>query len=197
MSHNDWRRNRHLPTLASRPDLFYGREEVDVSNTAFQEGKEFRVSYEFSVDEGAPVTFRFSCAVDFLLQLQSLSVDQAALRYRAYRSIQGTETGTFDTPIPIFRQNFTAQAKDLDPVATIDTGGGFDVTPGEVSVETIRLRTSGATAQKATVSAAVGDERGVGAGTYYLVLERLPLAAGADPALGVFDLKWEEVRPDD
>lgn len=197
MSHNAWRKNYHLPVLASRPDLFYGRLETDLSNTGFWEGKEFRISHEFSVAEGSPLVFRFQSTVDFILQLQALSVDQSGIRYRAFRASQGTETGTFDTPEPIFRQNFTSQAKDLDPIATVTTGGGFDINVGASAVETIRLRTSGATSQRTTVTSAVGDERGIAAGTYYLVFDRLPLATGTDPALGVFDLKWEELRPDD
>lgn len=195
MSHNEWRRNRHLPVLTSRPDAFYGRLEVDVSNTAFQEGKEFRISYEFQNIADTPRVLRFTCPVDFILQYQNITSDLVGVRYKAWRSTQGTAGGTFGTPVPIWRQNFTDQAKDLDPLTTIDAGGTFTPSGGESSTETLRVRVANATAQQTTVDSSVGDERGVGAGTYYLVIERIPGATGN--AAGVLTLRWEEIRVDE
>lgn len=193
--HNQWRDNRHLPTLASRPDLFYGRMEVDVSNTAFWEGKEFRISYEFSDLGSTQRVIRFTCPVDFILQYQNVTSDLVGVRYRAFRDTQGAEGGTFDTPVNIWRQNFTQQAKDLDPLTAIETGGTFTPSVGEVATETLRVRVSSATAQQTTIASSVGDERGVGAGTYYLIIERIP--GGTGSAAGVLTLRWEEIRVDE
>jgi hypothetical protein len=74
--------------------------------------------------------------------------------------------------------------------ATINTGGIFTVNDGELPVEVIRVRSASATAQKSTVEATAGDERGLPAGSYYLEFSVL---SGNNP-LGVYSLKWEE-RP--
>lgn len=190
---NQWRKSRHLPVLASRPDLFYGRLEVDVGNTAFNEGKEFRFPREYTFS-ATPLVFKFVAPVDFVLQRQFLSCDSGNVRFRAYRAEQGAETGTFATPEEVVRNNSTQTAKDLDPLVTITSGGGFTPNEGEVPKEVLRIRSSGATAQKTSVSGAVGDERGLAAGTYYLMLQRID---GNETATGVYEIKWEERRPDE
>lgn len=190
---NQWRKSRHLPVLASRPDLFYGRLEVDAGNTAFNEGKEFRFPREYSFSD-TPVVFKFLAPVDFILQRQFLSCDTGNVRFRAFREGQGTETGVFDTPEEIVRNNGTQAAKDLDPLVTITSGGGFTPNDGEAPKEVLRIRSSGATAQKTSVSGAIGDERGLPAGTYYLILQRID---GNETANGVYEIKWEERRPDE
>lgn len=178
----------NAPPIATTRELGYARMRVDVANTAFWVGKEFRISREYSV-AATPLFFRFSAPVPFILQLQSLSCDTGNIRFRAYRSTQGTEGGTFDIPEPIYRNSLLPESQDLDPQVTIFTGGSFTPDGGQVAVETIRLRTSGATAQRTSVTGAIGDERGLSAGTYYLMLGRMD---GTDTAEGVFDLKWEE-----
>lgn len=179
---------RHLPALRTRDNAEYARSPVDVANTAFFEGKEFRISREYSV-AGTPLVFRFEAPVPFILQLQSLSCDTGNIRFRAYRYVQGSEGGTFGAAEPIYRQSLLPESQNLNPQVSITTGGTFTPNPGEPSVETIRLRTSGATAQRNSVSGAIGDERGLSAGIYYLMLGRID---GTDTAAGVFDLRWEE-----
>ncbi len=178
----------NAPSIATRRNLDYSRMRVDVANTAFWEGKEFRISREFAV-AGTPLVFRFNAPVPFILQLQSLSCDTGNIRFRAYRDVQGAEGGTFDISEPIYRNSLLPESQDLDPQVDIFTGGSFAPDVGQVAVETVRLRTSGATAQRTSVTGAIGDERGLSAGTYYLELGRID---GTDTAEGVFDLKWEE-----
>lgn len=173
---------------STRRDNRFGRIRVDVANTAFWEGKEYRISYEYSVGD-TPIVLRFECAQDFILQLQRLTCDSEAVRFRAYRSTQGEEGGAFGTTIPVYKVNFMSEAPDVPTVTTVTTGGTFTPDPGEASVETLRLRTANATAQKTTVSGAIGDERGLAADVYYLIIERID---GSGSATGVFDLKWEE-----
>ena len=178
----------NAPPLATRRQVDVARQKVDVANTAFWEGKEYRISYEYSVG-ATPIVMRFECTKDFILQLQRLSCDSEAVRLRAYRSTQGTEGGTFGTVIPIRKVNFMSETDDVPTATNITTGGTFTPDVGEESVETLRLRTSNSTAQKVTVTGAVGDERGLAADVYYLIIERID---GSGNATGVFDLKWEE-----
>lgn len=178
----------NAPPLATRRELEYARERVDVANTAFWEGKEFRASYEYAV-AATPLVFRFDSPVPFILQFQSLTCDTGNIRFRAYRSTQGTEGGTFANVIPVYQQSMLPESLPLASQVSLTTGGTFTPAVGQAAVETIRIRTSGATAQRTSVTGAIGDERGLAAGIYYLELGRID---GTDTAEGVFDLKWEE-----
>jgi len=178
---------------STRRNLEYGRVRVDPGNTAFWEGKEFRISREFVVG-ATPLVFKFDAPVDFILQSQSLTCDIGNIRFRAYRAAQGVESGTFDIIEPIYQQNGIAGTKGLDSIVALTTGGTFTPNEGEVATETIRLRVSNSTSGQTSVSGTLGDERGLPSGVYYLELARID---GNDTATGVFDLKWEERRPDE
>lgn len=164
----------------------YRRLQVDVSQTGFWEGREFRISYEYSIST-TPRVLKFFSSVDFVLLSQTLSCDAEGVKFQAYR--EGTEGGTFSTVVPIWRNNFTAEAEATEYTrqAVITTGGTF--TPSGSSVETIRILTSNATAQRSSVGGSAIKERGLAAGTYYLMLSNL---LGSGTATGVFDLIWEE-----
>ena len=178
--------NQLAPALATRRDPAFARVKTDPSNTAFWEGKEYRISHEYSIT--ATMVLKFVCARDFILQQQLLTCDQDAVRLAIYRSTQGVEGGTFGTTIPVRKSNFMSFIPDVTTATTITTGGTFTPNGGEVPVEVLRIRSAGATAQKATIDGDTFDERGIAAGTYYLVLSIL---AGNNPQ-GVYNLKWEE-----
>lgn len=165
------------------------RLRVDVAETGFFEGREFRISEELAVPAGETLVYRFTSPVDFILQRQTLSLDDSAIRFRAYRSAQGTAGGAFE-PVPMHGVNIMSDTPAYARQAVVSAGGTFTPSVGEEAVETIRLRAANATAQRSTVSGAAGDQRGLPAGTYYLLLENI----GNGVATGVFDLKWEE-RP--
>ena len=174
-------------TMGTRRDPDVSRYKTDVANTAFFEGTEYRISQEFTV-EATPVVFRFTAPVDFILQLQKVTADGAGVRLRAFRSTQGTPGGTF-TAVPVYKVNFMSTAPVIANANTVDVGGTFTPSGGQEAVETVRVNTSSATAQAQTISGSVGDERGLAAGTYYLVFDRIP---NNGTAAAVFDLVWEE-----
>lgn len=167
------------------------RLQVDVGQTGFWRGHMHRVSHEFNVAVGATQVLRFDAAADFIIQFQSVSVDTGAIRFRAFRATQGTQGGTFATEIAQWRVNLMSTAAAPIENTTITTGGTFTPTGGQSPAEVIRVRTSGATAQRTSVSGAAADERGLAAGVYYLLLENI---SGSSEATGVYDLRWEE-RP--
>ena len=188
MTQNAFRKNMHLPALRTRTEYPFARYEVDVGNTGFWEGHEFRLSYEYSIT--ATTVFKFTSTVDFILQVQRVSCDQGAVRFRVYRESQGVESGSFSTNIPFVANNIMSDTPSYTSGITIKTGGGFTVNGGELAVETIRVRTNAATAQRATVTPNPSDERGLAAGNYYIVID---IIGGTNPK-GVYELKWEE-RP--
>jgi len=179
--------------LLTSPKPGIRRVQVDVAETGFFDGREFRISEELDLAAGEVRVYRFTSPIDFILQRQTLSLDDGEVKFTAYRSDQGTEGGTWG-PVNVYGVNIMSTAPAYTGQASVDMGGTFTPNDGEQAVETIRLRTSGSTAQRTTVSGAVGDQRGLAAGTYYLVLDAAGLGGNA-PAAGVFDLKYEE-RPE-
>ena len=176
---------------STRRDPAFGRVRVDPGNTAFWEGREYRISYEYSVG-GTPLVIRFESPIDFILQTQDLSIDEGNIRFRAYRSTQGSEGGTFDESIPIYGANIMNETPSVPTQISITTGGSFTPDAGQSATETIRVRTANATSQRTTVTGSLGDERGLSPGTYYLEFARID---GTNTATGVFTLEWEERAP--
>ena len=178
-------------SLLTSSDHANERLKVDVGQTGFWEGREFRVSYELSISSSVSRVLKFSSPVDFILQSQSLTCDEHGILFQAYRALQGNEGGVFDGYVPIYKNNFQSTAPGYTGQVAITTGGTFTPIDVNSSVETIRLRTANATAQAVTVGGAVSGERGLAAGDYYLVFSNL---AGSGTALGVYSLIFEE-RP--
>lgn len=172
------------------------RFKVDPGETGFFARRMWRVSHEFSgagVVGATPVVFKVSIPVNFIIHAQSLQVDIGGIAMRAYRGNQGTEGGTFGTAVPILSNNFMTEEPAYTFQASILTGGTFTVTPGQVAVETIRVRTSGATAQQTSVGGQTFDHRGLfSADHFYLVFSKLSGVAGDSE--GVYSLLVEE-RP--
>lgn len=159
------------------------RLKVQEGSTAFSDGRAFRLPFEYSV-AGTPVTIRFTSPVSFNLTLQELSCDQGSVRLDAYRD--ATEAGVW-TDVPAFARNLVDNPGYTRQVM-LDTGG--TITPTGPSVDKIRLRTAGATAQRANVGAGLSSKRRLAAGTYYLRLSRID---GNDPATGIYLIEWEEL----
>jgi len=180
------------PTLATSRDPDTARVRIEPSTEAFKAGREYRISEEIAI-AATPLVFRFECAKDFTLRKQSLVVDEGALRLRAYRDLQGAESGTFSDDVAIYKVNFASTTPDVPTATNITTGGTF--TPAALplgkAVEFIRAKTASSTAQQSTVSGGIGEERSLAAGIYYLVIDRF---TGSGTSEGVFALTWEEVE---
>lgn len=159
------------------------RLKVSDGSSCFDEGRQFRISWEFTVST-TPQVIRFESPIPFILRKQSLAVDDGGVRWRAFRV--ATEGGNFDTAINTTPSN-SIPPRPYTQQATVTTGGTISNTGP--ATETIRMRTSGATAQRTTVGVSKSDFRQLDAGAYYLLFERL----GNNDATGVFDLEWTEV----
>jgi len=167
------------------------RVKVDVGSTGFFEARTFRISYEFSTENGNEIAtatsrwLRFTAPINFLLQRQTADVDDGAIRARIFRA--GVESGTWSS-VNISATNLVNVSGYVGQI-TVDDGGSVD-TAGEIAAETLRVRAVSATAQRSTIVAAASDERLIIAGTYYIQVENI--ASGVTQ--GVFTLGWEE-RP--
>ena len=166
-----------------------GYYEVE-QDRAFLEGREFRVSYPLNIPAATPVVLKFVATTDFDLALQTLTCDTESILFEAFRQVQGVEGGSFSDNVPIYRNNGKRTTlPNVTPTTSITTGGTFTPNENETSVETIRLKTSGATAQASTVGEEIRGKRGLPPGTYYL---KFSVLAGTSAAQGVYTLKFEE-----
>lgn len=164
------------------------RIRVDVGQTGFFEGREFRSFLEFNIAAGATQVIKFVSPIDFILSQQTLSLESGAIR-GSIVAVGGTVGGTFNVALPTIGKNRMVD-RPLPyyvPQITLSTGGTHT---GGTEVEVILLSTANATAQQSTVGAIAASERGLPAGTYYIRLTN----TGAGAAKGVYTAAWEE-RP--
>lgn len=173
----------------------FDRQRVDVGQTGFFEGREFRSYFEFSVDAGTSLAvgatryFRFVSPVDFILQRQTIEVDKGGVRLRAF--IGATDGGGWSS-IPIISKNRSLARRQFPSgyyvgQAGFFTGGTFT---GGTEVDVIRARAASQTVASANVGAEQEGTRYLPAGTYFLILQ--PLIGVNDASEGVYALSWEE-----
>jgi hypothetical protein len=163
----------------------YARMRVDVGQTGFFAGREVFMFHEFSIPTGASQVIKVVAPVNTIVQRFSVELDLASIRVELVAG--GTEGGTFDTSIPVFRTNTMSTASNYTPQVTMAYGGTH--TGG--TVVDVLTAISGDKLQKSTASTATEDlPVAFPAGTYYI---RIINTDGAT-ASGIFRARWEE-RP--
>lgn len=171
----------------------YRRLRVDVSQTGFTEGREFRTFKELSIGSGNTLVMRITVPVNTILQNVVLSLDAGSIRLRTV--VGGTPTGTFSESLPIIAKNTMTGGIPPAPILPLyvsqnSIASGATALTGGVDIDIIRIVVANASGQAQSVGAAVDDSRGVGPGTYYWVFNNF----GSGTATGVFSSFWEE-RP--
>lgn len=160
------------------------RLRVDVAETSFFEGREFRTFKEWSSSTTATYVVKVVTPVNLILQELNILCEEGTGRVRTI--FGGSEGGTFAENLPKFSTN-TMSEKPQPPYATqvLLTAGGTHDGAGTV-LDVLRVKTSGNSNFSSSVGG-VTSVRGVGAGTYYFIFE---LSA----FVGLFKARWEE-RP--
>ena len=161
----------------------YARLRVDLDQTSFWQGRQYRTFRELNIPTGATSVFKVVVPVNTVLFDVSLTLDAGAIRMRTV--LGGTEAGTFGTPLPIIRENAMTDAPNIPAQNVVTTGGTHT---GGTEIDVIRLVAAGATAQQTSVGSKAYDQRGIGPGSYYWKFENISNAA----ATGAFTSFWEE-----
>lgn len=169
----------------------FRRVQVDVGQTGFFEGRDFRLIRKLNFN--TTIIYKFSSPVDFILFEQGFSCSVGDFEFFAWRSGDVTETAPFNTELPIFGKNISSEYRSFNggpyqAQATVSTGGTLSIPDRSRYVDYARLATSNATAQRVTVGGPANSQRYLAAGDYYL--EFVPAAASE----GAFQIAWEE-RP--
>lgn len=190
------------PWILSSQKENIGRFQVDVGNTGFFDGREFRYFREFDVPVNTSHWIKVVVPADgIILRTQSITLGSGQLRFRAWRNL--TIDATFVAPgtpadahtndaaltSGLFAQNGLPTAPPYVGLTQITQSGAEVSVSGGTCSEVKRVRTSGATAQQISVGISTADERGIPAGTYYLELQALGTGGNA---IGTYDLKYEE-----
>lgn len=187
--------NGHLSTHSNMPkEIFTGtgadprpRLRVDVAQTSFWEGREFRHVQEFSIAQGATLVLRFICDIDFIVFLQRISIDAGAIRFSSVNS-GGTAGGSWTSQVVMPKNQMSLPNRAAyTGHLTIDAGGTYT---GGTERDVMRLRTDTQGNSQASIGVTADDARGVGAGTYYVRLQNI----GSGTSTGVYYIDWEE-RP--
>ncbi len=156
-----------VPVMSTSDDPATARLKVDISQTGFFAGRQFRFEYEIST----PIVFKFNAPINFILQSQELLSHDGTATLAVYLANQGVAAGTFDQVITPVNNNAMSDAPAYAPAISIASGGTF--TPSDnnpnFAREYIKAVSATATAQRSTVGGNAVPERGLPAGEYYLV----------------------------
>lgn len=173
--------------LMTDGDGDYARIRVDVGQTGFFAGREFRTIKEISIASGATLVIKVVATVDTILQMFGVKLEQAELRVELLSG--GTEGGTFDTSLPIFKTNTMTTASDYASNITM-TSGGTHV--GGTMIDLLLLNSGVDHGNQSAFDTVASNENPVGfsAGTFYIKLTNTDGAT----ATGIFRARWEE-RP--
>lgn len=165
----------------------YRRLRVDIGQTGFFEGREFRTFKEFSIAAASTLVLRIVVPINAILFEQGVEIDAGGIRI--VNAAGGTAGGTFSETLPVIgKNNMTTRPSPLYTPQIVFTAGGTHT--GGFVFDTHRAVAANATAQQSTVGNIVGDERGVAANTYYVRYENIGVAT----ATGTLWFFWEE-RP--
>lgn len=162
------------------------RLRVDVGQTGFFGGREFRTFKELNVATSSTYVIKAVVPIDVILFGLKLAIESGHCRLATVAG--GTPGGTFSETLPVFgRNNMSERPTPFYVPQVVLTAGGTH-TDG-VEIDVLRLKANALTNQASTVGAEGGDERGVAAATYHFRIQNL---SNTDPLVGIFSARWEE-----
>lgn len=164
------------------------RLRVDVAQTGFFAGREFRTFLRLNMAPSSVLVVRAVTPINIILFKLQASIQSGELDIST--QVGGTPGGSFSSALPALRTNTMSTIPQPPYVGQVvlASGGTLD---GGTEISALRLKTSNNTNQASSVGSEAQDERGIAAGTYYFVLSNL---SATDSVVGIFEARWEE-RP--
>jgi hypothetical protein len=165
------------------------RLRVDVGETGFYAGRDFRTFKEITLAANATIQIKATFTTDAIVQGLGIGVDSGYAILRVYNS-SITETVPFTDPLPVIGAN----RMDGRPTPYYSSGttwlSGGEFTGGTL-LDVIHVKSGGNTNQASTHEGVVPGARGIPAGSYYL---RITNMENSDTSV-VFKSRWEERSP--
>lgn len=177
------------PSRAQRRFRYMGDEthaEVVLSRTelerSFNSGYDFRAFYEFNISAGTTQVIKVVSTIDTVVRILAVELDAGSLSFELVNG--GTEGGTFNGNITVWRSNTMTTCPERDIGVTFTTNGTHT---GGTVVDKFSLA-----ATNQTGPAYLSEDLPIGfaPGTFYLRL----VNGGNQSATGIFRARWEE-RP--
>lgn len=171
----------------------FERIRVDVGQTSFFEGREFRTFKELSIAPSATYVVQAVVPLNIILFGLEVNIDAGWIRVGTY--VGGTAGGSFSETLPIIGANNMSAGSNRRksyngsvymPQVVLTAGGTHT---GGTELDVIRIKTAGNSQQGSSVGSGPSDERGVAANTYYIRLLNL---SSTDTITGTFKARWEE-----
>lgn len=164
--------------LMTDGDGAYSRLRVDVGQTNFWSGKQFRTFQKVTIPSPGTVTIRATVGVNIVLYETLFHTENSSIEVQL--KIGGTAAGPW-TAMPVIRKNTMTTTPVITSQVAMDYDGAHT---GGTVIDLIRI-----TAGNKEASVAGEDkERGVAPGTYYYVITN----TGNNTATVVFSGFWEE-----
>ena len=164
--------------LMTDSDGIYSRLRVDVGQTNFWSGKQFRTFQKLELASAASATIRATVGVNIILYETSFTTENSSIEVQLRAG--GTSTGPW-TAMPVIRKNTMTNAPVVVSQVTMDYDGAHT---GGTTIDLLRV-TAG---NKQSSVGGTDSERGVAPGTYYYVITN----TGNQTATVVFSGFWEE-----
>lgn len=159
------------------------RIRVDVGEPSFFGGRQFRTFKELNIGLGATYVIKAVTTKDIILYGLELSLTSGEVKLSTVTG--GTEGGVFSETLPIFPRNtMSERPTPIYTPTTVLTAGGTHT--GGTVLDMLWVKIADNSNFAASVGATPGDERGVGAGTYYFRLNAIAASTG------IFRARWEE-----
>jgi hypothetical protein len=173
----------------------FRRLQVDIGQTGFFEGREFRTTRKIRLATTETQIYKFNCAIDYILW--SLNFDSSVGQYEVslWDASNVTENTAFTTPVPFLRKNRSTEFRSYSgspfvSQTTITTGGTITVADIEDYSDYVDIKADSRTTFSTTVGAGLGSERYFPPGITYIEIK----VKGAASVEGTVAMSWEE-RP--
>lgn len=172
-----------IPTTSSKLSKT-ARVKVDIAQTGFFEGREFRTFKEFAAATTGTYCIKIIVPINVILFEFFIQTEAGACR--ALTQIGATEGGSFSETLPIISTNTLSDKPQPVYASQLSLTAGGTLTGG-TTIDVSRTKVADNSNFAASVGAEGGAERGVGPATYYWKLELTGF-------IGVIKARWEE-RP--
>lgn len=156
----------------------YQRLRVEDGQTGFYSGKFFEIIRKVNT----PKVYKFVCPCPIIIHKQELYCSEGDIELFAWSGSDVVESGTWASVPQVWRQNDVNQSYARQ--VQVFSGGTITSTNSQNYRDYARAKTSGATAQQATVAGISTTERYHLPGIFYVELKGV--------GVGSYNLSWEE-----
>lgn len=174
MAPTRWNHPISVDRMATSANPDFARLSVDVGQTGFFEGREFRWVRKLSLASGVTQWFKFNCPVPFILHEQLIKATSGGFELYVYRAADVTVTSPFNgAPVPSFGKNSSPEREVVDEGfyvqrSTIRGGGAVTLVNADNYADFDEVKTSGNANQSVSVGGSENSQRYLPAGSYYL-----------------------------